>query len=308
MGRWQPNCASFYCLGTASWPRTHLLMAALTMSFRLLVNDAMALSLFLIPVVLSQAFSAIKAAAPGDSLSLSVILSLLVCLCWASSAFTISVFHSAPAPGAHSFVRAQSPLLSGYSALSRLPLCTRPSVTSLCITMLRERLKMGSRRGGSRGRATHQHSSTTSYPSSNALDFCCLNYSATKSGMGKGRGQARIGVCEHHAHPTTRFCIPCSLENSSFIVSMTIEKCENAKGSGATQLGVPVDQRLASPKVTQRKLTGGLSAVNSKANVGPSAPARGEPSGSVVHPSDSNDSDQFGCRIVEEQPSTSDED
>jgi len=48
--------------------------------------------------------------------------------------------------------------------------------------------------------------------------------------------------------------------------------------------------------------------MNTIFNAGPSAPARGDPSTSTAHPSDSKDSDQFGCRITEEQPSTSDED
>ena len=47
--------------------------------------------------------------------------------------------------------------------------------------------------------------------------------------------------------------------------------------------------------------------VNQAVPVGPSAPARGEPTGSAVHHSDSKDSLQFGCRDVEE-PYTTDDD
>ena len=95
--------------------------------------------------------------------------------------------------------------------------------------------------------------------------------------------------------------------NSSFIVSVTIEKCEDAQGSGEAHPGVLVDQRMEKLNDNQRQFMGGLSVVNSEANTSPSTPARGEPTGSEVHQSDSKDSPQFGCRVVEE-PYTSEDD
>lgn len=315
VGKWQPNCASCKRHGLESWPRTNPLMAALTLPSLLLVIGAMALSLILIAVVPTHAFGSIKVAVPGDSLSDSSSTyfpsalvhaessSLLVCLCWAICAFAISGLHSAPVPDAHNFSWAQSSALSVHTPLSRFFALPPPFISPHPIKMPRERLRMVSRRDSSRGRATHQHSSTTLDPSEDASV-----YLATRSGRGKGRGQARGRACMHHAHPTARFRIPCSLANSSFIVSMTIEKCENAMGSGAIQHGVPAEQRLASQIATPRHVSGGMPTMHTEANVGPSEPARGESSSSAVHSSISMDSGQFGYRIVEEQLSTSNED
>jgi len=70
------------------------------------------------------------------------------------------------------------------------------------------------------------------------------------------------------------------LANSSFIVSVTIEKCEVARSSTAVHPGAPADQRMANPSDIQRQVLGGLSEVNPEASAGPSEPDRGGPIGS----------------------------
>lgn len=273
----------------------------------------MALRFILIVAVLLFAFGSIQVAVLGDSPSdnpptcfLSALehaenSSLLDLLCRAIYAFTLSGLPLAPVPNAYCFSRAQSPALSVHSPLSRLSAFPPPFNNSHPIKMPKERLRMISRCGGSRGRATAQHSSTTLDPPEDALV-----YLATRSGRDRGRGHDRGDACMHHVHPTARYRIPCSLANSSFIVSVTIERCEHNLGPGAVQQRAMEEQRLVSQISTPRQGTGSMPATHSEANVGPST--RGEPSNSAVHSSDSMDSGQFGCRVIEEQPSTSDED
>jgi len=104
-----------------------------------------------------------------------------------------------------------------------------------------------------------------------------------------------------------RYRIPCSLANSTFIVSVTIEKCEDNRGTGAAHPEALAEQRMANPVDNQRQVMGGASLMNLVVSAGPSAPACGEPIGSVVPHSDSEDSLQFGCRVVEEPYTSEDE-
>jgi hypothetical protein len=153
-----------------------------------------------------------------------------------------------------------------------------------------ERLRLSSRRGGSRGgsrgRANPQRSSHSTESSSNGIDS-----RGARQGRGRGRGRARATVCAHSSHPSTRFRFPCSLDNSTYYVSVRIEKCDNAVPPEVSE-----EQRPPSPVLCQRAQP----ADTSGAVAGPSEPEKDdEPY------TDSSASDQYGCRIVEEQPSTS---
>jgi len=159
--------------------------------------------------------------------------------------------------------------------------------------MPKERLRMISRCGGSRGRATAQHISTSLDPSEEVS-----TYPATRSGRGRGHGQDRGEACQHHVHPTSHYRIPCSLANSSFIVSVTIERCEHNSGLGAAHQRAIEEQKVASQTATLRQGTRSMPTTHSEANVGPST--RGEPSSSAICSSDSMDSGHFGCRVIEE--------
>lgn len=167
--------------------------------------------------------------------------------------------------------------------------------------MPREQPVMGCRRGSYRDRGSRQSSSTTSEPSSNTSEFYCYRYLATRSGRARGRGKTTAEVCLHHSHThTAHFRIPCSLGNSSFIVSVFVEMCEVAVSSREVNPKASLQQRMVNQDVNQRQDSGGLHTMQINADAGPSAPARGDPSSSVARHSDSKDSDRFGCRIVEE--------
>jgi len=74
----------------------------------------------------------------------------------------------------------------------------------------------------------------------------------------------------------------------------------------AVHQGATEDQRGASQIATPNQGTGSMPTTISEANVGPSK--KGEPSSSALYSSDSMDSSQFGCRVIEEQSSTPAED
>lgn len=71
--------------------------------------------------------------------------------------------------------------------------------------------------------------------------------------------------------------------------------------------GVLVDQRMVNPIDNLRQVMGGPSMVNLAIPADPSALARGEPTGSAVHHSDSEDSLQFMCRVIEETYTSEDD-
>lgn len=129
----------------------------------------------------------------------------------------------------------------------------------------------------------------------------------TRAGRGRGHGRGRMVDCEHEAHPTVSFCIPCTLANSTFLVSVTIENCENLSGQETAHSEIPPEQGTMPPIDTQCPVMGSSSLATQAAPAGPSEPAQGVPTGSAVLHSDSDDSLQFGCRVVEE-PYTTDDD
>lgn len=274
-------------------------MQAFTSSIRFMVYCAMALHKLFIPAASSQTSAALWIAALCVSLSYSTselrpVIPFL----------GLRAFHKcwALVPSSYGSIGVQFPPHSGHSSP-----CICSFDKPLYIAMPREQPRMGSRRGGSRGRATSQRSTPISYSSLDALEPGWSSPPVTRSGRGRGRGQVRMVDCEHASHPTVRYRILCSLANSTFIVSVTIEKCEDARGSGVAHPGVLADQRMVNQIENQRQVMGGTSMVNPVVPAGPSAPARGEPTGSAAHHSDSEDSLQFGCRVIEEPYTSEDE-
>jgi len=152
-------------------------------------------------------------------------------------------------PGAYDSVGVLFPSQSGHS-----PPCFYSFDKPLHIAMPREWPRMGSRRGGSRGCATSQRSTPISYSSSDAMEPERSSPPVTRSGRGRGRGRGRIVDCEHAAHPTVRYHIPCTLANSTFIVSVTIEKCEDLRGQGVAHPEIPADQRMVTPIDSKRSV------------------------------------------------------
>lgn len=222
--------------------------------------------------------------------------SLTVNICYSSSANNSPCFTSALVPAVYNDNRAHLSSFAVRSSLSSYPTIPSPSVRPAPLNMPRERPRMGCRRGSARGRAIRQCSSTSSEPTSDVSEFSSFNYPATCSGRGRGRGPDRANVCEHHSHlHTTLFRIPCSLGNASFIVFVAIELIKNAVGSGEALQEAPLEQRRANQNNLQPMNTEGQQARYTCVNAGPGPPARDVPSTSAAHPSDSKDSDQFGC-------------
>jgi len=65
-------------------------------------------------------------------------------------------------------------------------------------------------------------------------------------------------------------------------------------------------QRGVRQTTTPNQEIGSMPTTTSEANIVPSM--KGEPSRSTLHSSESMDSSEFGCQVMEEQPSTSAED
>lgn len=226
VGRCQPKHATSYDAGQASWSRTSLLMQAFTPSIRFLVNCDMALHKLIVPAASSHSSAALWIAALCVSLSFSASkLRLVIPFLVPSSYGSIGVLFSP---------------CSGYSSP-----CIRSLDNSLYTAMPREWPRMGSRRGGSRGRAASHRSTPISYSSLDALEPGRSSPPVTRSGRGRGRGRVGRVDCEHAAHPTVRYRILCSLAKSTFIVSVTIEKCEDIRGLGAAHPGALAEQRMA---------------------------------------------------------------
>lgn len=103
--------------------------------------------------------------------------------------------------------------------------------------------------------------------------------------------RVRTALTPQPSHPSTRFRFPCSLDNATYFVSVRIEKCENAASPE-----VPAEPRPPSPVQCPRLQP----AEASGAMAGPSEPAKDD-----APYTDMSAFDQYGCRIVEEQQSTS---
>ena len=159
--------------------------------------------------------------------------------------------------------------------------------------MLRECPRMGSRRGGSHGRATTQRSAPISPSSSVELAPEQNRPHVSIAGRGRGHGRGKMVECEHVAHPTVRYHIPCTLANSTFLVSVTIENCENLSDQAATHQATPPEQGTTPPIDIQCPVMGSSSLATQAAPAGPSEPAQGVPTGSVVLRSDSEDFLQY---------------
>lgn len=62
-------------------------------------------------------------------------------------------------------------------------------------------------------------------------------------------------------------------------MSVTVELCEDAVGSGEVSLGAPLELRMEDQNVSQRRDTGGSAILDMTTHAGLSAPAGGGPSG-----------------------------
>lgn len=173
--------------------------------------------------------------------------------------------------------------------------------------MQRERQRMLSRRGGSRGRAISQQTTSPTRSFMEMIDSGRSSPPATRSGRGRSRGRGSRNNCEHEAHPTVRFRIPCTLAHATFIVSVTIEQCEDSRDQDDAPPETSAVQRMATPTDSQQPILCSSALANQTVSAGPSEPVPREPTGVAAQHSDSEDSLQYGCRVVEE-PYTTDDD
>lgn len=185
MGRCQPPCATSNNAGQASWARTSSFMKTLTSSIRCKVNSAMALHKWTAPAALLH-----SSAAPWIA-ALCVFLSL-----------SASEHRHGSAPGSYDPFDVLLLFCSEHSSI-----CIHP----LNAAMPRERPRLLSRHGGSGGQAASQWSSETMEPGRSSPPVI-------RGRRDRGRGRIGRVECEHAAHPTMRYRIPCSLANSTFIV------------------------------------------------------------------------------------------
>lgn len=235
--------------------------------------------------------------------------------------------HFNPATIAHVLSKAASPVA-----------CVR--LQFINSTMQRERQRMCSRRGGSRGRATTQRQGPIS-PSSSSIEVTSVPQQLHGSSDGGGRGTGRDGRVEggQDEYPTFRYRLPCPLANSTLIITVTVEPgaIQSAQADAIQATPPPghgtepimerqhhgrEDSPIACHSVlagTSQYVHGRGSAIDLERPVkecsplacpsalaGPSEPVLGRPSSAVIPLSDSDDSLLFGCR-VEEAPYTTDE-
>jgi len=176
------------------------------------------------------------------------------------------------------------------------------------LAMQRERLRMSSRRGSSRGRASTQRTAIS--PSSSVevtSDHRRFHGRATSRGNAPRCGE--ILECGHTEHPTVGYRIPCTLANSTFIVSVSVEHCGNSRGQMEATQGNPPPAQGTAPIIDVQVPTidlpcpirESLSPATQAARAGPSEPAP------RIQLSDSDDPQQYRGKVEEESYTTDDE-
>lgn len=134
------------------------------------------------------------------------------------------------------------------------------------------------------------------------------------TGRGSAPGSGDIPECGHVENPTVRYRIPCTLANSTFIISVSVENCGYLGGHAeATQGNPPPAQGTMStidmqvPTIDlQCSVRESASPTTQAALAGASELAQGIHTSLVVPLLDSDDSLQFRGR-VEEEPYTTDD-
>lgn len=184
-------------------------------------------------------------------------------------------------------------------------------------TMPRLRQRMSCTRGSSWGQVNHQASSSTTEPSPFSSDFYSDRHPVTRSGHGQGRGQLNLVAHSLNSPPNTTYLqFPCSLNNVSFLASVTIELSEVTSSQDSMTFGATLEMRAEDRHGTtqfdnkQSKAPGPSKCIATQVKdnqAGLSVPSRGGSSRKEGHPSEDEDLYNYGCRIIEDHPSTSHE-
>lgn len=306
MGRCQPMRATRNHADQVSWSHAGLLMWFVYSSIYLLVNSAMTLQNVCAPAASSHSsvvswHSSAASSHPSATTSHSSAVLLV------AQGHSLSVPKSISVSDSRVFHRNLAPVQRADVLVSCSPPFISALVNTLYTAMLRERPRMGSRCGGSRGRAASERFAPISPSSLVEVAPEQNRPQVSRAGRGRGHGRGRLVECEHAAHPTVCYRIPCTLANSTFLDSVTIENCANLSGQAAAHQAIPREQGTAPPIDTQCPVTGSSSLATQAAPDGPSKLAPGVPTGSVLLLSVSEDSLQFGCRVVEESYTTDDD-
>jgi len=114
--------------------------------------------------------------------------------------------------------------------------------------MQRERQRGISRRGSYRGRATIQRQAPS--PSS-SIEVSSDQRRSRGRPVGGGRvaeHQDRM-ECGHSEHPMVRYRIPCTLSNSIFFITVSVEHCRDPRGQGEALLASPTRIPGSAPSV-----------------------------------------------------------
>lgn len=134
---------------------------------------------------------------------------------------------------------------------------------------------------------------------------------APRRGRGHGRGNLAAMSNPHHTHEhSARFQIPCTLNNNSFIATITIQLSDGAVGlvseipNVTSKPGVEDFPGTAQNSSQQGDVPRGSASQNKPPLACSNIPSEGGPPKEEGPPSDDDDFSSFGCRIVEEFPST----
>lgn len=174
--------------------------------------------------------------------------------------------------------------------------------------MQRERLRMSSRHGSSRGRSSTQWPAIL--PSSSVEVTSEQNRSQGRlAGHSNVLGQGEIMDCGHTVHPTVRYWIPCTLANTTLIVSVSVEHCSNFRGLLEDLHGNPPQVQRTTPIVDmqvpvvdmQCPTRESIPPATQAACAGPSEPAQ------RTLFSNSEESHKFKCKVEDEPYTTDDE-
>ena len=246
MGRCQPMRATRNHADQLSWSHAGLLMWFVYSSIYLLVNCAMALHNVCAPAASSHSsvvswHSSTASSHPSAATSHSSTVLLV------AQGHSISMPKSISVSDSRVFHRNLAPVQRAHVLVSCSPLCICALVNPLYTAMLIEHPRMGSRRRGSHGCATSKRSAPISPSSSVEVAPEQNRPQVSRAGRGRGHGRGRLVECEHAAHPTIRYRIPCTLANSTFLVSVTIENCANLSGQEAAHQAIAPEQGTVPP-------------------------------------------------------------
>lgn len=148
----------------------------------------------------------------------------------------------------HSFKVSGQTLAEKEHSLVLWRISQRNSCLVVNWTMQHERLRMSSRRGSSRGRASTQRPAIS--PSFSVEVTTEQNRSQGRlAGRGNVLGREEIMDCGHTEHPAVRYRIPCTLATTTLIVSVSVEHCSNFRGQLKDLHGNPPQVQRTAPIV-----------------------------------------------------------